>query len=228
MKKKELLGQLLVEKGLISPSQLTEGLNDQKSWGGKIGLVLVRMGAISSSQLLDVLSEQFGVAKIDFSRSPITLEALEMVPKTVCEKYGLVPVAKKDLGSQKRLLVAMANPMNYDAIREVEFSGQCIVSTVLAIEDDIRRAIDYCYSDQGLRECLSGIPSVSGIELDSVNLEDSEDAVIFTQEGKEVYMVDDFRGTGLALKVLIDLLAEKGIIDIIEFQDKLKKTKDEN
>ena len=227
MKKKELLGQILVENGLITPTQLTEALNDQKSWGGKIGQVLVRMGAISNSQLLDILSDQLGVAKIDFTRSPITLEALKMVPKNVCVKYGLIPVAKKDLGSQKRLLVAMTDPMDFNAIREVEFSGNCIVSTVLAIDDDIRRAIDHCYSNEGLRGCKNGIPSVSGIELDSVPMSD-EEPVIFTQEGREIYLDKDFRGTGMALKVLVDLLVDKGIFDLEEFHDKLKKFKEDN
>lgn len=52
------LGELLVERGLIRPADLTNGLTLQQQNGGLLGLNLVRLGAISEAQLLEVVSEQ--------------------------------------------------------------------------------------------------------------------------------------------------------------------------
>lgn len=225
--KRELLGQILLENGVITPPQLQEALSDQKKWGGKLGQHLIRMGAITRAQLLDFLSLQLGIAKIAFEKSPITRDALLAVPKKICLKYQLIPIAKKIQNNQKRLLVAMSDPLDFNAIREVEFVSNCVVTTVLATEDDTRRAIDYCYSPDGLRECRQGLPALATIDI-QVNSERGEEAVIFTQEGRELSLQSDSRAMGnLAVRTLIDLLVEKGILTIEEFHERLSTAKDE-
>lgn len=223
---KQLLGQILLERGVITEVQLTDALNDQKTWGGKIGQVLIRMSAITEEQLVDFLSYQLGISKIDFTKSPITMEALQLVPKAICSQYCLIPVAKKDQGSQKRLLVAFADPLDFEAVRQAEFTSNCVVSAVLGSEKDIRNAIDYCYRDEGLRECTEGLPCLDQIDLDSVQLPD-EEAVIFTQDGRELMVGMESRGSDAGLRALVDLLVDKGYIKLEEFRERLDKIKQE-
>ena len=224
--KKGLLGDILMTSGVINPTQLEDALNDQKRWGGLIGQHLIRNGAITPGQLLDILSYQLGIAKIDFKRSKITMEALQAVPRETCIKYDLVPVAVKKKSGGNQLLVAMSEPMNLDAIHEVEFSSNCSVSVVLALEEDIRTAIGYCYSPEGLRESQEGISSVSKITIERFG-EDDDEAVIFTQEGRELSMGMEHRSTNLAVRVLVDILTEKGLVDIDQFRNRLQKAKEE-
>jgi general secretion pathway protein E len=54
------LGELLIERGLIRPADLANGLTLQGQNGGLIGLNLVRLGALSEAQLLEQLSDQLG------------------------------------------------------------------------------------------------------------------------------------------------------------------------
>ena len=56
-----LLGELLVEAGLLGPSDLERGLALQQKLGGRIGSVLMRIGAVSEDNLLQVLSRQLGL-----------------------------------------------------------------------------------------------------------------------------------------------------------------------
>jgi type IV pilus assembly protein PilB len=224
MKKRSLLGELLIEHGEITREQLQEALNDQKRWGGKIGQHFVRQGTISQEQLLDFLSIQLGIAKIDFTQSPISRSALELVPKRVCDKYKLVPVAKKEDTGQKRLLVAMADPMDYDAIREVEFVSNCVVATVLADKNEIQRVIEHCFTSEGIIDYPQGLPPATGIELDIEHHDDSE-AVIFTMDGQELPVDTNERGVDTAFRVLVDLLHEKNLIDVDDFRERLKKAK---
>ena len=56
-----LLGELLVEAGLLGPSDLERGLALQQKLGGRIGSVLMRIGAVSEDNLLQTLSRQLGL-----------------------------------------------------------------------------------------------------------------------------------------------------------------------
>ena len=53
-----LLGELLLERGVISQNDLARGLELQAQVDARLGALLVRIGAVSEDQLLDALCEQ--------------------------------------------------------------------------------------------------------------------------------------------------------------------------
>ena len=55
------LGEILLERGLVSNAELAEASRVHDRFGGQIGPTLVRMGAISEDDLLEVLSQQLNV-----------------------------------------------------------------------------------------------------------------------------------------------------------------------
>ena len=62
------LGDLLVNKGLVTPEQLDEALKELENTPfEKLGETLVRMDIVSEEQVLTTLAEQFGIPylKID-------------------------------------------------------------------------------------------------------------------------------------------------------------------
>jgi hypothetical protein len=56
-----LLGELLVERGLILPLELEDALAEQRATGRRLGEVLVSRGALTGAQLTSALAEQYGV-----------------------------------------------------------------------------------------------------------------------------------------------------------------------
>jgi len=64
------LGELLLERQMIAPADLQNGLSLQAQNGGLIGLNLVRLGALSEAQLLEVLSDQLGLAVLASEDAP--------------------------------------------------------------------------------------------------------------------------------------------------------------
>ncbi|HUG72130.1 MAG TPA: ATPase, T2SS/T4P/T4SS family [Steroidobacteraceae bacterium] len=56
-----LLGELLLDAGLLGVADLERGLALQQKLGGRIGSVLMRIGAVSEDNLLQVLSRQLGL-----------------------------------------------------------------------------------------------------------------------------------------------------------------------
>ena len=57
----KLIGDMLIERGLVQPDDIKKALQLQQSVGGRIGAGLVRMGAIAEEQLLEVLSLQLEI-----------------------------------------------------------------------------------------------------------------------------------------------------------------------
>ena len=55
------LGQLFVEKGLLTEERLEHALAVQAATGGRLGEKLVELGYVSSSSLAQLLAEQYGV-----------------------------------------------------------------------------------------------------------------------------------------------------------------------
>lgn len=148
---KKQLGQLLVELELISDTQLKAALSEQETWGGRLGSHLVNMGIISEEQLVEAVSQQLNLSKIDLKKSPVFEDALQLLDKRICQKYAILPVAFKARRNQRQLLLAMSDPTNFDAVKEVEFITSSRVVPIVAPESMIMRAIDYCYRSDGVR-----------------------------------------------------------------------------
>jgi hypothetical protein len=55
---KPLLGEMLVENGVITQDQLNKALEVQHSEGGLIGIILVSQGIISEQRLVEYLAMQ--------------------------------------------------------------------------------------------------------------------------------------------------------------------------
>lgn len=70
-----LLGELLVERGLISAADLESALGEQRSTGRRLGEVLVSRGALTGAQLTRALAEQYGI-----ELSAETASTLETAP----------------------------------------------------------------------------------------------------------------------------------------------------
>jgi general secretion pathway protein E len=81
-----LLGELLVERGLVTPADLSRALAFQQQYPGRLGSVLVRLGAVSEENLLPVLSEQIQVPLLQTDEWPeegsvhAALEAARLAP----------------------------------------------------------------------------------------------------------------------------------------------------
>ena len=63
MKNKSKLGEILIEAGLLTNTQLQNALVDQKKKGLKLGQYLVREGYLSESKIVDVMSHQLKIEK---------------------------------------------------------------------------------------------------------------------------------------------------------------------
>jgi type IV pilus assembly protein PilB len=136
------LGELLIERKVISPEQLQKALDYQKVNGGLIGEILVQLGFSKEEDIAQVLTAQYGFPYLPLSNYDIDNEVAKVVPEQVARQYCLIPIDK--IGNN--LTVAMSNPLNTQAIEDVELISKCVVQAFVSTTTDIRKAIEKCYS----------------------------------------------------------------------------------
>ena len=135
------LGELLIERKIITPEQLQKALDFQKVNGGLIGEILVQLGFAKEEDIAQVLTAQYGFPYLPLGSYDIDLEVAKIVPEHVARQYCLIPIDK--IGNN--LTVAMSNPLNSSAIEDVEMISKCVVQAFVSTTTDIRRAIERCY-----------------------------------------------------------------------------------
>ena len=145
------LGDLLVEAGLITDEQLIHTLNT-KSPDEKLGDALLREGFITEQQLIEVLEFQLGIPHININQYPIDQEVVQLVPKELAKRHYIMPIRK----DKNKLLVAMADPMDYFAIEELRMATGYHIEPAIATKDELYRAITKFYDLQESMEEIMG------------------------------------------------------------------------
>lgn len=219
MDKRKRIGEILLDAKLISETQLAAALHSQRTWGGKLGSTLVRMGFAKEEEILKCLSVQLKLPNVNFGKMKISPRALSCVPIKMAEKYNVIPVALKEEGGKKTIVLAMSDPTNLDVISEIEFQAGVNIRPVVATESSIAKEIDKAYRHRRLKEEY-------GFEK-HINLSAASDAdeMIIVSRGEEVRVpgVSEPADAMPMLKALIKVLGKKGIITLEELEKALKQ-----
>jgi len=92
------LGEILVEKELITNEQLNRGLKKQAETGDKLGKLLIKMDIVSEEQLFTFLSKQYGVVMFNKQELTIPAEVQKLVKYDLVYNYGIIPFKVTDKG----------------------------------------------------------------------------------------------------------------------------------
>ena len=134
----------MLERGIISQIQLNQALDIQHAKGGLIGELLVELGFAKEEDIAQSLTAQYGFPYLPLSNYEINPEIINIIPGRVARQYLLVPIDK--IGNN--LTLAMSNPLNVQAIEDVELLSGCSVQTFVSTSSDIKRAIEKYYKDK--------------------------------------------------------------------------------
>lgn len=138
------LGELLMERGLIDAHQLDKALIVQKEKGGLIGEILVELGFVKEEQIAQALTVQYGFPYLPLSNYEIDSSVISIIPARVARQFLLIPIDK--IGSN--LTIAMSNPLNVQAIEDIELLTNCSIQTFVSTSSDIKKAIEKYYKEK--------------------------------------------------------------------------------
>jgi len=147
MAEKKRLGELLVEQRIITSEQLKEALEAQKDHENPvpIGETLIDMGLVTENDLLKALGNHLRVEYINLAESDyqaIDRSLASIVSEETCRHLRVVPVFLMDDGFTKQLTIAMSDPLNDEAIQEMERETDTQVMPVLTTSSAVTGGID--------------------------------------------------------------------------------------
>ncbi|TLM82107.1 MAG: type II secretion system protein GspE, partial [Actinobacteria bacterium] len=149
---RERLGEVLVRAGLINDAQLLIALDQQQLRGGKLGEVLVQELIVTEDQLAEALAEQKDLKHVSLAASRIDAAAAVLLPLRMARRRLVIPIGIEE----DRLVLAMADPLDVEAIDEAEFVSGMKVEPVVAAASQVRYAIE---------KYIAGVDALQELEL---------------------------------------------------------------
>ena len=131
------LGELLLREKRVTPNQLQDALNHQRSNGGRLGSSLVKLGILTEEDITTVLSRQYGVPAINLREFDLDASVVRLIPAETATKYNVIPVSRNGT----TLTLAMTDPTNVFAMDDIKFRTGLHVEPVVASDTAIRECI---------------------------------------------------------------------------------------
>ena len=171
-KKSLRIGELLVQKGVVSPDQVRIAPTEQKRNRDHLGKILVRLGFATEAVILDVLGGALGQQKADLNKVVVDSEAIRMIPKDLARRFHILPLTFE--ANRRRLTIAMADTFNVVALDQIAalIGADIEVVPLMAGEAEIEKAIDQFYGfelsvDGILQEIETGEIDYESLDADS-------------------------------------------------------------
>src|SRR5690554_4063663 len=109
------LGDLLVDRGLITQEELGDALSKQRELNLRLGETLVEFGYVTEDDIAITLSDQLNIPFAQISNLTFQPEALDLVNQSLVEKHQVVPIAVED----DILTLATADPTDVMALDDI-------------------------------------------------------------------------------------------------------------
>ncbi len=137
-----LIGEMMVERGLIRADDLAAALEGQQTSGRRIGELLVQRGALSSIQLTQILAERAGHPFMDLTSWTVDPVLVLELPDDVASNHCAIPIRRE----RDRFVVAMADPDDVFALDDLRVVTGLRIFAVMADRAQVEDAIERAYN----------------------------------------------------------------------------------
>jgi hypothetical protein len=201
------LERALVEQRLVGEDALRDAKRTALRRHASLVEVLIDEHTVDEVELADALARR---CKLPRARiGAVDDEAVLEVPHDIAAAYLAIPLAVKQ--DPRALVLAMVDPTNADALRDIAASTDCALTLEVATLSDVRAALPRFYSSMITRM----IPRLSP---HGDNREWRGEPT--TQPHVEL---PDERSPELRLRALVELLVEKGVLTPGEYEERVRR-----
>jgi type II secretory ATPase GspE/PulE/Tfp pilus assembly ATPase PilB-like protein len=139
--KKGSVGEVLFKSRIITEDDIRVALDEQKISGCRIGEALVKLGIVAQEDIDWALSNQLDIPYVRLSEQIIDRDAVKLVPRELARKYNLIPI----ILSGDELHIALADPLDRNAVEEVERATGCRVTVSMPVIRELTEMLDLFY-----------------------------------------------------------------------------------
>jgi type IV pilus assembly protein PilB len=134
------LGQLLVQRELMSEAQLRTATDFQQQLGGDLRSIVVKLGYVKDQVIAGLVAQEEGVeASVEITADVIDFDMVKTLGKDTLEKHQVLPLKGTDAGS---LVLAMADPNDLRAIEEIQFRANRSVEPAVTTKAVLRKTLN--------------------------------------------------------------------------------------
>jgi len=221
-----LIGQMLIEEGVITSEQLQMGLMEQKKTGDFICTVLVKLGYIKEEAIFNLLSRQLNIPYIKLNAIDIEPLVIQKVPAKFASHYKIIPLEFKN----NILTIAMTDPLDVRTLDDIRLLLGVEVKGVLASELEILEAIRKYYGvgAETLEKIIDQKLTTRDLKADEDKIEDlevmAEDASIIKFVNQILSEAVKSRATDIHLEPFYQELRTRFRIDGILYDVNIPET----
>jgi type IV pilus assembly protein PilB len=133
----ERIADVLIEDGLLLPSQLEEAVGLQQKEGGRLLKILTDKQFVTDQDMTVSMGRCLNTPLINLSKVRVPEEIMSLVPRELAKANKLVPIARLN----GKLFVAMADPTNVLAVDDVKRRVQLDIIPMIATERAVSDAL---------------------------------------------------------------------------------------
>src|SRR6478736_2827457 len=170
----ERIADVLIEDGLLLPSQLEEAVGLQQKEGGRLLKILTDKQFVTDQDMTVSMGRCLNTPLINLSKVRVPEEIMSLVPKELAKANKLVPIARLN----GKLFVAMADPTNVLAVDDVKRRVQLDIIPMIATERAVADVLKQVADEAAAADDVE-VQSKKNDEIDLDRLAtDSEDAPV--------------------------------------------------
>src|SRR3954469_11246868 len=133
----ERIADVLIEDGLLLPSQLEEAIGLQQKEGGRLLKILTDKQFVTDQDMTVSMGRCLNTPLINLSKIRVPEDIMALIPREMAATNKLVPIARLD----GKLFVAMADPTNVLAVDDVKRRVQLEIVPMIATERAVTEAL---------------------------------------------------------------------------------------
>jgi hypothetical protein len=139
------MGDLLLEMGLLDERTLEDAIVEQRASGRRLPRILGEKRVLDEERLTKAVAAKLRLEVVNVTSLKIHERVLALIPAPVAFRYGVLPIAIKRANGTEYLYLVMADPLDNEAIEEVQRVTQKQVRVLMATASDVDQAIDAQY-----------------------------------------------------------------------------------
>lgn len=142
------LGDILVNKGLITEEQIAEAIRLQNKLHKRMGQIIIDKGWVAEKDVLIALAQQLSLPFISLRSGLYDPEVTEQLDKEIALRLKVLPLFK----IRGVLSLATADPQAMPSFEEVEERLGCRVRPILSRREDILKTINEAFAGDSYTE----------------------------------------------------------------------------
>lgn len=189
------LSEIMINEGLMTPERLSKLLGERETATESIGDMMVRVGVLSEQDRVRYIGKQLGIPYVNLAEHHIDTNTTHLINGQTALRLWSLPFER----TAANVTVAMANPLDINALDELKALTGLDIEAVIASKEDIQEAVQKIYGNGAdnlsdlVVSAMKAVGDGSQEELEKELLDGSKeaDAVLMTSTSPVIRLANE-------------------------------------